>query len=143
MGKMTIQMPAEFAQKLSQLGARTDEITQKALQAGGEVVLDKVRSNLAAVVGHGTKYPTRTTGELQRALGISPPKLDRDGNFNVRIGFDEPRPDGNNNAKIAGVLEYGKVGQPPKPFIKPAKTQSRKAAIAAMSAKFEEEVDKI
>ena len=44
---------------------------------------------------------------------------------------------------VAGVLEYGKHGQPPKPFLKPAKTASKKACVDAMIATFKEEVDKI
>jgi hypothetical protein len=44
---------------------------------------------------------------------------------------------------VASVLEYGKHGQPPKPFLKPAKTASRKACVDAMIARFEEEVRKI
>jgi len=55
--------------------------------------------------------------------------------------FAEPRSDGGSNAKIANILEYGKHGQPPKPFMKPAKSQSKNAAIEAMKAKFESEAD--
>ena len=67
---------------------------------------------------------------------------DKDGNHNVKIGFVDPRSDGDSNAKIANILEYGKHGQPAKPFLKPAKTASKSAAITAMQKKFEEEVDK-
>jgi hypothetical protein len=44
---------------------------------------------------------------------------------------------------VAGVLEYGKHGQPPKPFLKPAKTASKNACVDAMIRVCEEEVDKI
>jgi len=44
---------------------------------------------------------------------------------------------------IAGVLEYGKSGQPPKPFLKPAKSASKKSCIEAMKAKLESEVNGI
>ncbi|MFU1594955.1 hypothetical protein PJ261_03135 [Streptococcus dysgalactiae] len=42
--------------------------------------------------------------------------------------------------KIANILEYGRHGQTPKPFLKPAKSQSRKACIETMKEKFESEV---
>lgn len=129
--------------KLSRLGDQTDTIIPKVLEAGGEVVLDKVKSNLSTVVGNGTKEKGRSTGELERSLGLSPALMDRDGNFNVKVGFAEPRSDGGSNAKIANILEYGKHGQPPKPFLKPAKTQSRSACIEAMKAKLQKEVDDI
>jgi HK97 gp10 family phage protein len=136
-------MPDDFQKKLSKLGEKTDEIVSKVLESGGEVVLDKVKKNLKGVIGSGTKEESRSTGELISSLGLSPTKLDRNGNYNVKIGFSEPRSDGDSNAKIANILEYGKSGQPPKPFLKPAKSASRKACIDAMRMEFEKEVEKL
>ena len=143
MAKVTMKMPEEFLQKVSRLNDKTDEIIPRVLKAGGEVVLDKVKSNLNSAVGRDTKYPSRSTGELSAALGISPALQDRDGNHNVKVGFSEPRRDGSSNAKIANIIEYGKSGQPAKPFLKPAKSTSRKPCIEAMKAKLDEEVNRI
>ena len=143
MAKASFKLPDDFLLKVSRLSEKTDEIIPKVLEAGAEVVYDKVKSNLASVVGKNTKNESRTTGELESALGVSPAKQDRDGNFNVKIGFKEPRSDGGSNAKIANILEYGKHGQPPKPFLKPAKSKTRKACIEAMTNKLESEVEKI
>ena len=140
MAKADFKLPDEFLTKLSRLGGDMDSVAEKVLQAGGEVVLDKVRGNLEAVIGSGTKYDSRSTGELARSLGLSPVKLNRDGNHDVKIGFSEPRTDGGSNAKLANILEYGKHGQPAKPFLKPAKTASKQACIDAMTQKLEEEV---
>ena len=142
MAKVDIKMPDEFLQKLSRLGSDFDEVAESVLEAGGEVVLSRVKGNLAGVVGQGTKYDSRSTGELEASLGLSPAKLNRDGNHDVKIGFVEPRKDGGSNAKLANILEYGRHGQPAKPFLKPAKTASKSAAITAMQKKFEEEVEK-
>ena len=142
MAKVDIKMPDEFLQKLSRLGSDFDEVAESVLEAGGEVVLSRVKGNLAGVVGQGTKYDSRSTGELEASLGLSPAKLNRDGNHDVKIGFVEPRKDGGSNAKLANILEYGRHGQPAKPFLKPAKTQSKSAAISAMQQKLEEEVEK-
>lgn len=143
MAKATLKMPEDFLMKLSRLGEKTDEIIPHVLKAGGEVVEAKVKSNLQNVIGNGTKEDSRSTGELVSALGVSSARQDRDGNFNVKVGFSEPRGDGKSNAMVAGVLEYGKHGQPPKPFLKPAKTASKNACVDAMIRAFEEEVDKI
>ena len=143
MAKVSFSMPDDFLRKVSALGEKTDEIIPRVLEAGGEVALEKVRDNLESVIGRDTKSPSRSTGELASALGLSPAKMDKDGNFNVKVGFSEPRPDGESNAKIANILEYGKHGQPPKPFLKPAKTQARRPGIEAMKEKLEEEIDKI
>ncbi len=143
MAKVTMKMPEDFLQKVSRLNDKTDEIIPCVLKAGGEIVLDKVKSNLNSMVGRDTKYPSRSTGELSAALGISPALQDRDGNHNVKVGFSEPRRDGSSNAKIANIIEYGKSGQPAKPFLKPAKSSSRKPCIEAMKAKLDEEVNRI
>lgn len=129
--------------KVSRIADQTDIIIPKVLEAGGEVVLSKVKSNLSSVVGSDTKKKSRSTGELERSLGLSPAKQNRDGNWDVKIGFAEPRSDGNSNAKIANILEYGKSGQPPKPFLKPARNQSKSACIETMKSKLQEEVDGI
>lgn len=144
MGKAEIKMPEDFLLKVSRLSEKTDEILPRVLEAGGQVVLERVKSNLSAVVGKGTKEPSRSTGELESALGLSPAKPKRDGSgWDVKVGFAEPRSDGGSNAKIANILEYGRHGQPPKPFLKPAKTQSRKACVETMKSKLDEEVRKI
>jgi HK97 gp10 family phage protein len=143
MAKAEIKMPEDFMLKVSQLAEKTDTIIPKVLEAGGNVVLDKVKGNLSAVVGSGTKEKSRSTGELERSLGLSPAIQNRDGNWDVKVGFSEPRSDGGSNAKIANILEYGRSGQPPKPFLKPAKSQSKNACIETMKAKLQEEVDGI
>ena len=143
MAKATFKMPEEFLMKVSKLADRTDEILPKVLEAGAEVVESKVRSNLASVIGKGTKEPSRSTGQLLSALGTSPALQDKNGDFNVKVGFSEPRSDGESNAKIATILEYGKIGQPARPFLKPAKSSSKNACIEAMKAKLESEVNGI
>ena len=143
MAKAEVQLPEEMLTRLSQLGAKADEIAEKMLEAGGEVLLSRVKSNLAGVIGKGTKYPSESTGELERSLGLSPAKLDRNGNHNIKVGFAEPRSDGGSNAQIANIIEYGKHGQPAKPFLKPAKSASKAPVIEAMKQTFEQEVSKL
>lgn len=143
MAKVDIKLPDEFLERMSKLGSRFDTIAESVLQAGGEVVLERTKSNLSAVVGSGTQFESRSTGELEGALGLTPAKVDRDGNHNIKLGFAEPRRDGGSNAKLANILEYGKHGQPPKPFLKPAKSASKTACRNAMLQKMEEEVGKL
>ena len=64
MAKAAFKMPEDFLLKLSRLGEKTDEIIPKVLEAGGEVVEAKVKSNLQAVIGSGTKEESRSSGEL-------------------------------------------------------------------------------
>lgn len=143
MAKVSVRMPKGLLQRFSRLGAKTDDIAQKVLEAGGKVVLGSVKSNLAAVVGKGTKDDSRSTGELGNALGLSPVMVDKKGNHNIKIGFAEPRSDGESNAKIANIIEYGKHGQPAKPFLTPAAQAAKSGCKAAMVQKFNEEVSKL
>ena len=143
MAKVNIQMPEEFLLKVSRLAKKTDVIIPKVLEEGGVVVLKEVKGTLNAVVGRDTKIPSRSTGELESALGLSPARQDKNGDFNVKIGFSEPRSDGRSNAKIANIIEYGKHGQSAKPFLKPAKSKSRKPCAEAMVAKLNEEINSL
>lgn len=143
MAKCQMLMPDDFLERLSKLGKKTDEISKEVLKAGGEVAIQKVKSNLDAVIGHGLAHDSRSSGQLQGALGLSPPSLDRNGNYNIKVGFAENRTDGESNAKIANIIEFGKTGQPARPFLARAKRQSKKLCEAAMIKKFEEEVKKL
>ena len=142
MARADIKMPDEFLQQMQRLGAEEDRIADSVLEAGAAVVADKVRANLSGAIGRNTKIESRSTGQLMHALGVSPVKVNREGNHDCKIGFAEPRRGGGSNAKIANILEYGRHGQPAKPFLKPAKSASKSAAIEAMKRKLEEEVGK-
>lgn len=143
MARVDVKMPDEFLERMSRLGSNFDSIAETVLEAGGEVVLEKTKSNLASVISSGTKYDSRSTGELESSLGLTGVKMDRNGNFNIKVGFSEPRRDGGSNAQLANIIEYGKCGQPAKPFLKPAKSASKKQCIEAMKQAFEKEVEKL
>lgn len=143
MAKMKAKMPDELIAKLTRLGQKTDEVCEKALKAGAEVAEKAISSNLSAVIGKGTKYDSRSTGQLEKALGISPVKLNDRNEMDIKIGFAEPRSDGDSNAKVANILEYGKHGQPPKPFLKPAKSKARRQIMAAMTDTLEREMNAV
>lgn len=137
MAKCTYKLPDDLLKKLSRLGSKMDDVSETVLETGGEIVLDKVRNNLQGVLSG------ESTGELLASLGLSKVLLGRDGNHNIKVGFAEPRSDGKSNAMIANIIEYGKHGQPARPFLKPAKSQSKKACIDAMTQKLEEEIKKL
>jgi hypothetical protein len=154
MAKCEVRFPDDCALKCDRLGTKTDEILARVLEAGGSVVLEKVKNNLRAVIGRGTKLPSKSTGELLSSLGLSSAKVDRNGTHNVKVGFNEPRRQQRaakgkrsyytaTNAMVANVLEHGRHGQPAKPFLKPAKSSSRKPCIEVMQAKLDEELNKL
>ena len=138
MAKVTIKMPTTLMDQLAKAAEKTDRAIPKALEAGGKVVFEKMQANLHAAIGRGTKYKSRSTGKLLAALGVSPVKLNDEGNYDVKVGFSEDREV--SNAKLANILEYGKHGQPPKPILKPTRRSSRKPCIEAMQAALKEEL---
>ena len=142
MAKVNIKLPDEFLKKLSALGTRTDEVAKKALTAGGEIILARTKANLIGVIGKDTKTESRSTGQLVSALGLTPVRVDKNGNYNIKIGFDEYRQDGSSNAGVANILEYGKHNQPAKPFLTPAKKQVGNQALEKMKQVIEEEMKK-
>lgn len=142
MAKVNIKLPDEFLKKLSSLGERTDEVAKKALTEGGEIILARTRANLLGVIGKNIKGESRSTGQLISSLGLTPVLVDRNGNYNIKIGFDEYRDDGSSNAAIANIIEYGKHGQPAKPFLTPAKRQAGNQALERMKQVIEEEMKK-
>lgn len=143
MARMTAKLPDELIAKLNRVGKNTDKVCEKALKAGAEVAEKAVASNLSAVVGKGTKYPSRSTGELQKSLGVTPVGIDGKGNYDIKIGFKEPRSDNESNAKLANILEYGKSNQPAKPFLKPAKSKSKNDVLNTIKEVLEKEMENI
>ena len=138
MAKVSIQLPTAFMDQLTKIAEKTDAAIPKALEAGGKVVFEKMQANLRGAIGKDTKYKSRSTGKLASALGVSPVKVNDEGNFDVKVGFSEGR--SVNNAMLANILEYGKHGQPPKPILKPTRASSRKPCIEAMQNVLNEEL---
>ena len=83
---MTLKLPDDLADRLSDLQKRSDMLVKKALEEGGKVVLKQAQSNLNSVVGKGTKYDSRATGELEHSLGLSPVKENGAGR-DIKVGF--------------------------------------------------------
>lgn len=143
MAKVQIKMPDEFLERLSKLGDRFDTSAPRVLEAGAKVLVSQARSNLQAAIGKNLKYKARSKGDLVRSLGVTPALQDRDGNWNIKVGVgDSTDADGVPNALKAQVLEYGKHGQPPKPWLKPARSKSKGAILDAMKKELESELMK-
>ena len=140
MARVTIEMPTTLMDQLASAAEKTDSAIPKALEAGGKVVFERMQANLRSAIGRGTKVKSRSTGKLLAALGVSPVKVNDGGNYDVKVGFAEGR--GNvSNAMLANLLEYGKQGQPPKPFLKQTKSSSQKPCIEAMQTVLKEELN--
>ena len=139
MAKVTIYPGKEFLRRIEQMQGDLDTAIPKALEVGGEIVGRIMKSNLARVVGKGTKYKSRPTGRLKDSLGVSPVKRNDSGTYDIKVGFAEGRGKVS-NAMLANILEYGKSGQPAKPFLAPTKTRAQQPCLAAMEAELKREL---
>lgn len=113
MAKADINFPDAFLEQLSRLGSQFDSVAESVLEAGGEVVLEKAQRNLAAVIGTGTKYDSRSTGELVDSLGLSPVKLNKSGNHDIKVGFLNPGQMAAAMQKSPTSWNMGNMARPP------------------------------
>ena len=132
MARVQIRLPNDFIDALDSASSLIDNSAEQVLKAGANIVEPRMRSNLSAAIGSSTKQPSRSTGQLAKALGTAPVKVNSRGDYNVKVGFAENRDDGRANALIANVLEHGHSNQPARPFLAPTRSQTRRAAITAM-----------
>lgn len=155
MAKISIKIPTDLEKKFEKIKDNSGEIITKCVEAGAEVVEEEVRKKLSTVLSNDHK-----NGELINSLGTTSVKTDKNGVYNAKIGFSEPRRDQGGshitksgkkrtyyvrtNAMIANILEYGRKNgrQPARPFLAPAKRSARKPTLEAMEKKFDEEVKK-
>ncbi|MEK3992296.1 MULTISPECIES: HK97 gp10 family phage protein [Robertmurraya] len=144
MARAAVKMPDEFLEKISKLNRHFDEIVPRVLEKGSKPVIQKAKNNLAARIGQGTKEPSQSTGELLASLETTKPVQDAKGDWNLRVGVPTTKDSkGVSNALKAAVIEYGKSGQPPKPWLKPTKSATRKACISAMEQALDREIERL
>lgn len=132
MARVQIKLPNDFIDALDSASNIIDNSAEQVLKAGANIVEPRMRSNLSAAISSSTKQPSRSTGQLAKALGTAPVKVNSRGDYNVKVGFAENRDDGRANALIANVLEHGRSNQPARPFLAPTRSQTKRAAITAM-----------
>ncbi|HAT1138421.1 TPA: HK97 gp10 family phage protein, partial [Corynebacterium striatum] len=108
MARVQIRLPNKYIDALEATSRLLDTAADEVLTAGANVVEPRMRANLAAAIGQATTTPSRSTGQLIGALGVTSVKVNSRGDHNVKVGFAENRRDGRSNALIANVLEHGR-----------------------------------
>ncbi len=142
--KASFKMPNDFLERISRLNDQFDDIVPRVLQEGAKPAVQKAKTNLSLRIGQGTKGPSQSTGELLESLESSKPVQDHSGDWMLRVGVPTTKDSkGVSNALKAAVIEYGKSGQPPKPWLKPTKRASRKDCIEAMKKALEKEMSRL
>ena len=139
--RASFRMPDDFLKKVSRLNEKVDDIVPRVLVKGAQPAVVNAKRNLSLRVGQGTKGPSESTGDLIKSIEVTKPEQDGNGNWRLRVGVPKGADSkGVSNALKAAVIEYGKSGQPPKPWLKATKSQSRKACIEAMKNELDKEI---
>lgn len=134
-----------FEMMISRSIAETKEVARAALKDGAKIIADRMKMNLQGILSEAA------TGQLVAAFGITPVQQDREGNWNVHLGFDgyqqPPQkrfPTGVPFQLIARSFESGAGDwRSPKPFAKPAVQATKQQALEAMKRAAERELEKI
>ena len=103
-----IQVAEEYALRLSGLANHTEEAVTAAIQKGAGILADAMRRDYEAILG------PDSTGQMLESMGITQVKMDKNGWWNAKIGFDgydarksKRWPKGVPNQLKARVLESG------------------------------------
>ena len=116
----------EWLERVAQAGKSVDQVTDRALDAGGEVRL----------VGMRQRVP-KDTHNLENNLSVDGPKAD--GNYHyIEVGLN--RDVDADTARYGTVQEYGAVDTPAQPYIRPTLDTDLGKARAAMRQVFKEEL---
>lgn len=116
---------------------RADIVPDRALYAAGDVVVKAQRQTAASMLNKGY-----STGKVAKAISKGKITSSKDGK-SIYITVKGTRTRGKNkksttrNAEIAFVNEFGKRGQPPRPFIQRANEQCKDAAIEAAAKEYD------
>lgn len=147
---------------LGKLGDKTPEICGKAIHEGAKIIADEVKNNLnslnvttdelammKAKKGEPTYITRRAKEGLIESFGVTPMQKDRDGIYNVKLGFDgynavktKKWPKGQPNQLIARACESGSSAMIKQPFFRKAVQSTKKKAEKRMGEILDEEIKK-
>lgn len=129
MAKFDVTPPDELMTALSKMGD-IDKIAPRMLEAG----ILPVESSASKGAN---RY--RRTGQMADSVVKNKPKKGKDG-WGCSVTFKgKDKKTGVRNAQKAFVIEYGKSGQSPQPFVRPAVISAEKEAVQSMQEVFEYE----
>jgi len=124
--KLTTKGFEPFMEQIVSMGKDLDMITDRALMAGGQVLLDGMR-----------RRAPELTGKLKDSLVIDGPH--QDGNFHfILVGM--PRSAGADVARYGNAQEYGTSSMAAQPYLRPTLDEDKRKAGAIMKKIFIEEL---
>lgn len=158
----SISRLTDYAIRLSKMGNKsfTKRALKRAVYEGAGVIADEIKKNLNALptedyrlLKPGEKFnglPISQKNDLLESFGLSKIQEDVNGNLSTKVGFGDygshptkKYPLGLPNPLLARAVESGSSVREKHPFVRPAVTAKRGAAVKAMERVLDEEIKKV
>lgn len=123
MAIMTTDGMTEFAVAMEEIGYIPDDVLNEMLQAQADVIEPAQKKK-------GRAYGVHRTGVTLDSIRRGKPKKTRNGKA-IYVSPEGTNSDGNRNAEVAFINEFGKHGQAPRPFIRDANEEHADEAVEA------------
>lgn len=153
MARLTFKGTEELADKLLALGDKAHDMCKMAVYDGAGIVADAMRGGTGSIPIVTTRPFNGLTvqGREDLANGIGIAKFDSDGDaVTTAVSFngyarrtEKNFPNGVPLALLARSLESGSSLREKHPFVRPAVSAAKTAALSAMAQKIDEEIKKI
>lgn len=127
---------AELQLSFSEIAELPSSVANEMLEVGAEIVKNK-QQELANSMLIGPYH----TGETAQKIKIGKPKRSKDG-YSIGVYPDGTRKRGQRAAEVAFINEFGKKGQPARPFIRTANELSADNAVEAEAAVYDKFINK-
>lgn len=148
----------ELEMQLSKLSST--DISMAVVGAGAQPLADEIRKSLDALPEDKFRrlkpnevfsgVPKQQKRDLQNSLGVTPAKVDRNGNANIKVGFDgygsfktKKYPNGLPNQLLARSIESGSSVRVKTPFARVGALKAKNKVIKAMQDELDKQVRKI
>lgn len=132
MADLSVDGLDELVSSIADIAELPGEVAAEMLGAEAKIVIARQKAT-------GSAMGVRDTGLLLDSIRQKPAKKTKDG-YSVQLSFSGSRRRGNRstkNSEIAFINEFGKRGQPARPFIKTANEQSADEAAEAAARVYE------
>lgn len=152
----------DYELMLGKIGDASKDICGAAIYEGAKIIADEVKNNLnslnvttdelamlKAKKGEPTYITQRAKEGLIKSFGVTPMSQDKDGIYNVKLGFDgyndvktKKWPKGQPNQLIARACESGSSAMIKQPFFREAVQKTKKKAESRMAEVLDEKIKK-
>ena len=152
----------DYELMLGKIGDASKDICGAAIYEGAKIIADEVKNNLnslnvttdelamlKAKKGEPTYITQRAKEGLIKSFGVTPMSQDKDGIYNVKLGFDgyndvktKKWTKGQPNQLIARACESGSSAMIKQPFFREAVQKTKKKAESRMAEVLDEKIKK-